>query len=69
MGLMPLQDDQQTLDWSDSLPYHHMIRTLGVQQFLHTWNQSQSRSDDAFMWGDEVEYIVIRKSKSSEEGS
>lgn len=68
MGLMPSQDDQQTLDWSDSLPYHRMIRTLGVQQFLHTWNQSQSRSDDTFMWGDEVEYIVIKKSKNGEEG-
>lgn len=69
MGLMPLQDDQQTLDWNDSLPYHHVIRTLGVQQFLHTWNQGLSRSEDAFMWGDEVEYIVIRRKDKDGDGN
>ena len=58
---MPSQDDQRTLDWTDSPLYHHMIRTLGIQQFLNTWNQNLSRPEDGFLWGDEVEYVVVRR--------
>ena len=61
MGLMPLEEDQKTLGWKESVPYHHVIRTRGVEQFLHAWKQALSRPDDGFLWGDEVEYMVIKR--------
>ena len=47
------------LDWISSLPYHNYIKQHGIIQFLNIYNTYHNRKDDIFLWGDEVEMLLI----------
>jgi glutamate--cysteine ligase catalytic subunit len=40
-------------------------REKGVEQFLSIYNKNRDLKDDVLMWGDEVEYIIMKVSRAS----
>ncbi|KAG8714672.1 hypothetical protein FRC09_017370 [Ceratobasidium sp. 395] len=47
------------LSWEDGLVHAEYIREHGITQFLNLWKRQKDRRNDKFLWGDELEYIVI----------
>lgn len=56
MGLLSLGTP---LAWEDALPLSEHVRTHGIEQFLSIWCKERGRQDDALLWGDELEYMVV----------
>ncbi|KAH8107999.1 glutamate-cysteine ligase catalytic subunit [Cristinia sonorae] len=51
MGLLYLGTP---LAWDDAKQYADHVRTHGITQFLHIWNNLKDRAGDELLWGDEV---------------
>ncbi|KAG8719530.1 hypothetical protein FRC08_002599 [Ceratobasidium sp. 394] len=47
------------LSWEDGQKHADYIREHGIIQFLNVWKRQKDRRDDEFLWGDELECIVI----------
>ncbi|KAL9939413.1 hypothetical protein V8E36_001230 [Tilletia maclaganii] len=47
------------LDWDETRPLADHVRTHGITQFLHLYQRIKARRGDSFLWGDEIEYIVV----------
>lgn len=47
------------LSWHDSQQYIEYVKEHGLAQFLRLYKEQAHRTDDAFRWGDELEYIII----------
>eukprot|EP00474_Spongospora_subterranea_P008754 CRZ09212.1 hypothetical protein [Spongospora subterranea] len=56
MGLLSLGTP---LAWKDSQPYIEHVKRQGIDQFISTYNRLSSRKRDEFLWGDEVEYLLV----------
>jgi len=56
MGLLALGTP---LDWPETKPLAEHIRTHGITQFLHTWDQWKDNTGKGLLWGDEVSRIGI----------
>ncbi|KAI0786681.1 glutamate-cysteine ligase catalytic subunit [Abortiporus biennis] len=56
MGLLYLGTP---LHWDDAKQYADHVRTHGITQFLHIWDNLKDRYGDELLWGDEVEYMVV----------
>ncbi|EGG25237.1 glutamate-cysteine ligase [Cavenderia fasciculata] len=56
-----------TLNWDDAQKHVAYIKEHGIIQFLHIYNNNKDRMNDQFKWGDEVEYILVRKDKETGE--
>ncbi|CAE6455092.1 unnamed protein product [Rhizoctonia solani] len=56
---MGLQCHDIPLNWEESQEYADYIREHGVTQFLNIWEKQKNRDDDPFLWGDEIEYMVV----------
>ena len=41
------------------MPYIPFIKQHGIEQFLHIYNAQKSRQDDLFLWGDEIEGMLV----------
>lgn len=48
------------LSWPDSLQHLSYVKYHGILQFLHVYRQQRGRQGDAFLWGDEVEHIILK---------
>ena len=49
------------LDWPDALDRLGYVREHGIDQFIEMWRRSQTlKRDDDLLWGDEVEYAILR---------
>ncbi|OCH87055.1 glutamate-cysteine ligase catalytic subunit [Obba rivulosa] len=57
MGLLALGTP---LPWDEAKRYAEHVRTHGITQFLHIWDRLKDRCGDELMWGDEIEYMVIK---------
>ncbi|EMD37301.1 hypothetical protein CERSUDRAFT_113950 [Gelatoporia subvermispora B] len=57
MGLLALGTP---LPWDEAKRYADHVRTHGITQFLHIWDRLKDRCGDELMWGDEIEYMVIK---------
>jgi glutamate--cysteine ligase catalytic subunit len=57
MGLLSLGTP---LQWQESLPHHDYIKHHGVIQFINIYNTMKNRSNDIFLWGDEVEHMILQ---------
>lgn len=57
MGLLSLGTP---LPWNEVVKHADYIREHGIIQLLHTISKYKDRSSDAPLWGDEVEYMVVR---------
>ena len=42
--------------WIDSLEWVAYVRTHGIQQFLHVYDNVKEREGDRLKWGDEVSF-------------
>lgn len=60
MGLLALGT---ALDWPDAQKYAQQVREWGIKQLLEIWNKAKHKERDAMLWGDEVEYLVVKYSK------
>ncbi|KAF8125709.1 glutamate-cysteine ligase-domain-containing protein [Boletus edulis] len=56
MGLLCLGTP---LTWDEASKYADHVRKHGITQFLHIWDRANDRHGDDFLWGDEIEYMVI----------
>ncbi|KAK6200076.1 glutamate--cysteine ligase [Scheffersomyces amazonensis] len=57
MGLLSLGTP---LDWHDSKKYNEHVRDNGITQLINIFKQhAQSRNNDKYLWGDEVEYMLV----------
>ncbi|CAI5756532.1 unnamed protein product [Candida verbasci] len=56
MGLLSLGTP---LDWHESKKYNEHVRHNGITQLINIFKQHFNRSNDQFLWGDEVEYMMI----------
>ncbi|KAI5964746.1 GSH1 [Candida pseudojiufengensis] len=56
MGLLSLGTP---LDWHESKKYNEHVRENGTIQLINIFNQHFNRNNDKFLWGDEVEYMLI----------
>ncbi|KAI0017031.1 glutamate-cysteine ligase [Xylariomycetidae sp. FL0641] len=60
MGLLALGT---ALDWPDAQQHAHKVREWGIKQLLEIWNKAKHKERDAMLWGDEVEYLVVKLNK------
>ncbi|KAJ3323798.1 hypothetical protein HDV06_001168 [Boothiomyces sp. JEL0866] len=57
MGLLSLGTP---LDWPDVKPHISHVKSHGIKQFLNIWNGVKTRTKDYLLWGEEVEYCVVK---------
>lgn len=57
MGFLSKGD---TLTWDEAKKYRDYIREHGIIQFLSILANHRDREGDPFIWGDEIEYFVVR---------
>lgn len=57
MGLLSLGTP---LPWEESREYNEHVRENGVAQLLEMITASFHRSEDKYLWGDEVEYTIVK---------
>ncbi|GMG52735.1 unnamed protein product [Ambrosiozyma monospora] len=57
MGLLSLGTP---LHWKDSREYAEHVRDNGIQQLLTCFDAAHDRVHDKFLWGDELEYMVVK---------
>ncbi|KAI0377254.1 GCS-domain-containing protein [Hypomontagnella monticulosa] len=60
MGLLALGT---ALDWPDAQKHAQQVRQWGIKQLLEIWNKAKRKERDAMLWGDEIEYLVVKYSK------
>ncbi|KAI1085042.1 GCS-domain-containing protein [Whalleya microplaca] len=60
MGLLALGT---ALDWPEAQKHAQQVREWGIKQLLAIWNKAKHKEHDAMLWGDEVEYLVVKYSK------
>jgi len=53
------------LDWAASQRHHAHVKQAGIRQFLNIYKKQKDRSDDQFLWGDEVEHLLLRLDPAS----
>ena len=47
------------LSWEQSKAFHDYVKKHGIVQFLHIYATMSSRENDVFLWGDEVEHMLV----------
>ncbi|EDO15462.1 hypothetical protein Kpol_463p12 [Vanderwaltozyma polyspora DSM 70294] len=57
MGLLALGTP---LSWDDSKKYNDFIRINGIKHLLSVFHNCSNRTNDPLLWGDEVEYMIVK---------
>nr|AAL57224.1 gamma-glutamylcysteine synthetase [Plasmodium berghei]AAL57225.1 gamma-glutamylcysteine synthetase [Plasmodium berghei]AAL57226.1 gamma-glutamylcysteine synthetase [Plasmodium berghei] len=57
------------LSWEDVQNVKSLIRLYGILQFVHSYKCNKDRKDEHIMFGDEIEYIIIRNDDKLKEAS
>ncbi|SBT33492.1 gamma-glutamylcysteine synthetase [Plasmodium ovale wallikeri] len=57
------------LSWEEVQRVKSLIRLYGILQFVHTYKYNKDREDENIMFGDEIEYIIIRNDENLRESS
>ncbi|KAJ1671202.1 glutamate--cysteine ligase, partial [Spiromyces aspiralis] len=57
MGLLSLGTP---LPWEEAKKYVDHVRKNGIEQFINVWRQAKEAKSEPFVWGDELEYIIVR---------
>ncbi|XBW37752.1 hypothetical protein QEN19_003334 [Hanseniaspora menglaensis] len=47
------------LQWEDNIPYLEKVKQNGVTQLLKIMTRSNEVKGKPFLWGDELEYVLI----------
>ncbi|KAI9300223.1 glutamate-cysteine ligase-domain-containing protein [Cunninghamella echinulata] len=64
MGLLSAQSIP--LRWKDAKKYSDHVRTLGLNQFLEIYHKQKDLQKQPFVWGDEIEYIIVNIDKEKQ---
>ncbi|KAG8976778.1 hypothetical protein FRC05_003128 [Tulasnella sp. 425] len=56
---MGLQIKGRPLRWLEAKNHFGHIKEHGITQLLNIWDNSKNRSDDPFLWGEEIECMLI----------
>ena len=48
------------LDWPKALAHLKYVRQHGVTQFINLYQKMLNRSNDVLLWGDEIEYMIVK---------
>ncbi|KAG8949666.1 hypothetical protein FRC04_008412 [Tulasnella sp. 424] len=56
---MGLQVKRRPLCWLEAKNHFGHIKEHGITQLLNIWENSKSRSNDPFLWGEEIECMLI----------
>lgn len=51
--------DGTALTWEEAQQYLELIKSEGIKQLIHIYNNYQTRKGDSFLWGDEIEYLLV----------
>lgn len=57
MGLLPVGEP---LSWEETKKHSMQARRRGIEQFLKLYACSRSRNNDAFKFGDEIEFSLVK---------
>lgn len=57
---MGLLSEGTPLDWPSTQQYADLVRTHGIKQFIHIYEQFKERRNDTFKWGDELEFSLVK---------
>ncbi|KAI8086863.1 glutamate-cysteine ligase-domain-containing protein [Gilbertella persicaria] len=57
MGLLSLGTP---LPWKEAKDYADHVRQHGIEQFLNIYHSQKDRQKHSLLWGDEIEYIVVK---------
>jgi glutamate--cysteine ligase catalytic subunit len=57
MGLLTIGTP---LEWNEAKPHLKHVKTHGIIQFLNIYNKVKTRRLDHLLWGEEVEYCVVK---------
>lgn len=57
MGLLSLGTP---LCWASAREHNLLVRNNGIRLLLTAYVQSHTRANDVFLWGDEVEYMLVK---------
>ncbi|PVV02265.1 hypothetical protein BB560_003286, partial [Smittium megazygosporum] len=57
MGLLSLGTP---LNWNEAKKYAEHVRENGILQFLNIWRKIKHKDRDSLLWGDEIEYILVK---------
>ncbi|KAI8065616.1 glutamate-cysteine ligase-domain-containing protein [Gongronella butleri] len=56
MGLLSLGTP---LHWNEAKKYADHVRTHGIAQFLHIYEERKDQKKTNLLWGEEIEYVVV----------
>lgn len=62
---MGFLDTGEPLPWHDSLSFLAYVREHGILQFLATYSRVKDRKNDVLLWGDEVEFHLVKLDEES----
>ena len=57
---MGLLSEGVPLSWEETKKHAEHVRRHGIKQFVHLYHRLKERRGDVLLWGDEVEYNVIK---------
>ncbi|KAF9011735.1 gamma glutamylcysteine synthetase [Cyathus striatus] len=57
---MGLLIDDEVLGWKETREHTAFVKSHAILQLLHVWDTERERRDDPPLWGDEIEYFLIR---------
>ncbi|KAJ8655256.1 hypothetical protein O0I10_009124 [Lichtheimia ornata] len=64
MGLLSLGTP---LHWNEAKHYADHVRSHGIDQFLSVYRKLRDRQKQCLLWGDEVEFIVVKMDQENKE--
>ena len=53
------------LPWDQALQHLQYVREHGVLQFINLYNSTIQRTNDVLLWGDEIEYMIVKFDKKT----
>ncbi|KAI8146644.1 glutamate-cysteine ligase-domain-containing protein [Fennellomyces sp. T-0311] len=62
MGLLSLGTP---LHWNEAKQHADHVRSHGIDQFLSVYKKQRSKQKSCLLWGDEVEYVVVKIDKEN----
>ena len=48
------------LDWPKAVKHLDYVRQHGITQFINLYNSMRNRQQDILLWGDEIEYMIVK---------
>lgn len=57
---MGLLSQGTPLSWEETKRHSDYVRRRGILQFIKLYNETRHRRNDRLLWGDEVEYMLVR---------